>query len=230
VTATRFGRGVAVFVGLVLLSLIVSGLGAAGETVGDFDDQADVGRVDPPGSARFDKTTGQYTITSSGENIWGAHDDFHFLFRKVPGDLTATAEVTLSGTGNAHRKGGWMVREGLEPDAAYVDVMVHGDGLIALQYRAGRGEMTKDIKSSVKAPAVVRLERHGETFSVYAAPRAADADKPAAAFQLVGSVKLALRDPVYAGLAVTSHDAKATETAIFANVTFKNESRERADK
>ena len=206
---------------LVALPLLLCAAGAAGKDgVGDFDAQGDVGKVDPPGTARFDKDAGRYTITSSGENIWAAHDDFHFVYRKLSGDMTVTAQVSLSDSGNAHRKGGWMVREGLDADAPYVDIMVHGDGLIALQYRAERGGMTKDIKSAVKSPAVVRLERHGDTFSAYAAPR----DK--AEFQLVGSVKVALREPVYTGLAVTAHDAKATETATFNNVTFKNESPE----
>jgi TolB protein len=209
-------------IGLIACVALMSVKAPAEEKVSDFDGQADVGKVEPPGSARFDKDTGRYTITSSGENIWAAHDDFHFVYRKVSGDLTATADVTLSDSGNAHRKGGWMVRQGLEPDAAYVDVMVHGDGLIALQYRAERGGMTKDIKSSVKSPAVVRLERHGDTFSAYAAPR----DK-LEEFQLVGTVKVALRSPVYAGLAVTAHDTKAVETATFEKVTFKREAPEK---
>jgi len=131
---------------------------AAEAELGEFDSQADVGTVEPAGSGEFDKTTKQYRIKSSGENIWAKHDDFHFVYRNATSDMSITSDVELIGQGNnAHRKAGLMIREGLEPDAAYVDVMVHGDGLVALQYRSAKGEATLDIKSSIKAPAKVRL-------------------------------------------------------------------------
>ncbi len=117
-----------------------------------------------------------------------------------------------------------MIRQGLEPDAAYVDIMVHGDGMIALQYRNAKGEVTLDIKSSVKAPAKVRVERRGDTFTAYAAPAIGKGEKPRGegdGFESIGSVKMAMKDPAYAGLAVTAHDAKVTETAVFSHVTVE---------
>jgi hypothetical protein len=69
---------------------------------------------------------------------------------------------------------------------------------------------------------VVRLERRGDKFEVYAAPKPEKADA-APEFQSVGSVTLNLKDPVYVGLAISAHDAKATETAIVSNVSLKNE-------
>jgi TolB protein len=202
---------------------------AADKPVGDFEGQADVGTVDPAGSAEFDEATHRYTLKSSGENIWNTHDDFHFAYRKASGDLVLTASVQFVGEGkNAHRKAGWMIRQSLEADAPYVDVMVHGDGLIGLQYRGEKGGKTVDIKSTIKAPAMVRLERHGDTFSVYVSAQPYKASK-AGEFELAGSIKVALKDPVYVGLAVCSHDAKVTETAIFSNVSMK-ESPRQADK
>lgn len=191
--------------------------------LGIFEVQADVGTVTPPGSARFDKATRQYTIKSSGQNIWNKHDDFHFVYRKLSGDSIATAEVSFVGPDtHPHRKAGWMIRQSLEPDSAYVDVMVHGEGLIALQYRDKAGDITKDIKSPVSSPAIVRIERHGDTFEVFAAPKPDHEDK-APRFQPVGSVKLALKDPVYAGLAVSAHDATAVESAMITGVTLKTD-------
>jgi hypothetical protein len=189
---------------------------AAEAALGEFEAQADVGTVEPAGSGEFDKASKQYRVKSSGENIWAKHDDFHFVYRKAAADMSITSDVELIGQGkNAHRKAGMMIRQGLEADAAYVDVMVHGDGLVALQYRSSKGEATLDVKSSVKAPATVRLERHGETFSAYAAPAGGKA------FVLIGSIKVAMKDPAYVGLGVTAHDAKVTETAVFSNVAVK---------
>lgn len=207
----------------VALSLRAIATKAAEGAVGDFESQADVGTVEPAGSAEFDPATRQYRVKSAGENIWAKHDDFHFLYRKVSGDVTMSADIVLSADGKvAHRKGGCMIRQSLEPDAAYVDVVVHGDGSIAIQYRSAKGEITAGIKSTVKAPATVRLERHGETFTAYVIPKDEKSAK-AEPEQLIGSVKVTMADPVYAGLAVTSHDAKSSETAVFSNVTFKNE-------
>lgn len=190
--------------------------------LGIFDAETDVGTVTPPGSATFDKATQQYTLKSSGQNIWGKHDDFHFAYRKLSGDLVLTAEVSFVGPDtHPHRKAGWMIRQGLEPDAAYVDAMVHGEGLISLQYRTKQGEITQGIQSPVSAPAIVRLERHGDKFEMYVAPKPEKADGEPK-FQLAGSVTLSLKDPVYVGLAVSAHDPKATETASVSGVTLKN--------
>ncbi|HEY2587966.1 MAG TPA: hypothetical protein VGI81_19640 [Tepidisphaeraceae bacterium] len=216
----NFGLAIGTF---VIALLTWAGVARAGDELGTFDGQADVGTVSPPGTAKFDQATGQYRITSSGQNMWAAHDDFHLVYRKASGGLTLTADITLAGESKGpHRKGGLMIRQGIEPDAAYVDVMVHGDGLIALQYRSKPGGTTADIKANIKAPAAVRLERHGDTFTAFVAPKTGASDKPQA-FEPIGSVKVELKDPVYVGLAVCSHDAKATETAVFSGVSLKNE-------
>jgi hypothetical protein len=60
----------------------------------------------------------------------------------------------------------------------------------------------------------VRLERRGGLFTLFVAPRGG-------AFQPVGTAKVALGDPVYAGIAVSSHDAKVAETAVFSGVALK---------
>lgn len=220
VTSRRlFSSVLPLIAALALLHL--TAFARAGTDLGIFDAETDVGTVKPPGSAEFDKASQQYTLKSSGQNIWAKHDDFHFVYRKLTGDFVATAEVSFVGDDkHPHRKAGWMIRQGLEPDAPYVDVMVHGEGLIALQYRLKQGDITETVKSPVSQPAVVRLERHGDTFELYAAPKP-DAKDAAPKYQLVGSVKLALSDPAYAGLAVSAHDPSAVEAAIVSGVSLK---------
>jgi TolB protein len=189
---------------------------------GDFESASDVGKVDPPGAAQYDRAADQYRISAAGENIWNKQDAFHFVHRKVTGDFTvAAADIAFVGEGrNAHRKAGWMIRQSLDADAPYVDVMIHGDGLISLQYRSEKGGVTKGIDAKIKSPAAVRLERRGDTFTLFVSKK----DDPP---QEAGSIKLSLADPVYAGLAVCSHDAKTTETATFSRVTFEGIAKQR---
>jgi TolB protein len=206
---------------ILTLLAVAPALLAAGEKIGLFKGQADVGKVQPPGSAQFEKSTGQYRITSAGENVWGTHDDFHFVYNKVPaaGEIVLTAQVAFEGKGkNPHRKAGCMIRQSLEPGAPYADIMVHGDGLISLQYRDAPNGPTREIKSQVKAPAVVRIERRGDKISASVAPE--ESPKPPA-FVPVGSIELKLTDVFNAGLAVCSHEAQTQETAVFSAVEFK---------
>jgi tricorn protease-like protein len=163
----------------------------------------------------FDPGKGEYRLTGSGENMWGAKDAFHFAWRRLSGDLILTAEVSFpEREGNAHRKAGWMVRSGLEADAPYADSVVHADGLIALQYRLLKGGPTLEIRSPVRAPATIRLERTGDLFSLSVA-------REGKAFQPAGSVTVALPDSIYAGLAVCGHEATALATANFSRVTLE---------
>ena len=187
--------------------------------LGDFEDQTGVGKIEHPGTADYSAAQRQYRVTGSGANIWGKEDAFHFVWRKTSGDLTLSGQVEWVGEGkNAHRKACWMVRQGLDADAPYADVAVHGDGSIALQYRKLKGGPTAEVPSTVRAPAAVRLERRGDLFTLWVA-------RPGENFQSVGSMPVPLSDPVYAGLAVSAHDATVSETAIFSATVLKTEGR-----
>lgn len=204
------------------LALLLSGFALSALTalraapLGDFDTAADIGKITLPGTAAFLPATGQYLLTGSGANMWFKEDAFHFLYKKLSGDLAFTMDVAWPEPGKEpHRKACAIVRTGLEADDAYVDVAVHGDGLIELQYRVSKGATTLAIRTPITAPATVKLERDGDVFTVSAA-------KNGGPFQPVGAVSLALPDPVYVGLGVSAHNAKNLETALISNVVLTN--------
>jgi TolB protein len=183
-------------------------------SLGQFEAQADVGTT-LPGSTVFIPERGLYVITGGGENMWEGTDSFHYVWRRVSGDFIATTNVQLIGTGGIpHRKAGWVVRQSLDPDSPYVSAVVHGTGLTSLQFRETKGGPTKEITSSLVRPLAVRLERQGDTFTLSAAMEG----KP---FETAGSTTLQLKDPVYLGLGVCAHDAKALETAVFSSVELE---------
>lgn len=183
--------------------------------LGVFDSQAEVGKVDHPGSTEVNAAKDEYRVTGGGANIWGKRDAFHFVWRKLTGDAVLAADISFVGRGgDAHRKGCLMIRQTLDPDSPYADVAVHGDGLISLQFRRTPGAITEEVKSTVNAPARVRIERRGDRFSL----RVIREGKPD---ESVGPVEVSLHDPVYAGLAVSSHDTAVSETAVFSRVEMK---------
>lgn len=201
-------------IALSLCLLTTAADSPAPRAVGDFDDHADVGVVARPGSAAYDAGLKAYRVTGGGENVWGKRDAFHFLWRKASGDFTLSADVRFLGEGkNAHRKACLMARQGLEPDAPYADVAVHGDGLVSLQFRKEKGGDTAEVQGATRSPASVRLRRTGDTFTLFVAP----AGKP---FEKAGEATVRLSGPLVVGLAICSHDATVDETAVFTNVEY----------
>lgn len=180
-----------------------------------FSARTDVGTNLKPGDMAFDSTSGEYRITGGGANIWGVEDAFSFAYKRISGDVTLTADVQFIGTGAvAHRKAVLMVRQDLTPNAAYADAALHGDGLTSLQYRPSTGAMTQEVRSTLTAPTRIRLERRGNRFTLYAGK---------AGEELTASTPqtIELKDPVYVGLGVCSHDANVLETAVFSNVRLE---------
>jgi hypothetical protein len=184
--------------------------------VGIFDGHEDVGTVLHPGSVEYDAAKGSYTIAGSGENIWFAADGFQFVWKKISGDVTLTADISFIGKGmNEHRKAVLMIRQSLDADSAYADVALHGSGLTSLQYREEQGANTHEIQANVSAPKRVRIEKRG----VYFAMSLAGADGE---FHLAGgSTRVALKEPFYVGIGVCSHDKDVVEHAVFSNVELK---------
>jgi TolB protein len=200
---------------LVMLgSLLLAGNSArqSPSRLGIFEKSGDVGDTPRQGSTQFDPATGEYRITGGGANIWSTVDAFQFVWTRVSGDVSLSADVRFVGRGAMeHRKAVLMLRESLDPDAAYADVALHGNGLISLQYRSAKGAETFELRSNASAHAHLRIVRHGNQFTTYAA-------RPGEPPVATGPVTVDLADPVYLGLGVSSHDAKVLETAVFSNV------------
>jgi TolB protein len=177
-----------------------------------FEAQTGVGRILHSGSCSYDPAQETFTISGAGANIWGDHDDFHFVWRRMRGDFIATARANFLGQGkNPHRKLGWMARASLETDSPQACTGMHGDGLVSLQFRRAAGGQTEEVRAPVQGGDVVQLERKGNTFIL----SAAHFGQPFTAVQ-VGDLELG--EEVYLGLFVCSHEDEVLETAVFQDV------------
>ena len=118
-------------IGLLFYALLLPSLGwAQTNMTGIFDNHRDIGQVFRPGAAAYDAARQIYEVTGGGDNMWATTDAFHFLWKRMSGDLALTADIRWTGSGgNAHRKACLIIRQSLNPDAPYIDAALHGNGL-----------------------------------------------------------------------------------------------------
>ncbi len=165
------------------------------------------------GNATYNSQTQQYIVSGSGQNIWGDHDEFHFVWKKMKGDFILYARAQFANpTGvEQHRKIGWMARKSLDANSPQVCVATHGNGLTSLQFRKNTGAQTEEIKSEVSNANVIQLERKGNTYTM----RVASYGAP---FVTNEVTDIDLGDEVYVGMFACAHNADAVETVVFNDV------------
>src|SRR5687768_13286516 len=193
-----------------------------GQHPGIFEAATDIGSPSRKGAVQFDTAKGTYVVTGGGSNMWFASDSFHFVWKKVSGDVSLAADIDLAtSAGDPHRKAVLAVRQTLDADSPYADAALHGDGLTSLQYRESKGARTYEIQANVTAtnkPKRLRIEKRGDYVSMSIA-REGEALRPAG-----GTFRLGLKEPYYVGIGVCAHNDAAIESATFSNVELTNES------
>jgi hypothetical protein len=201
---------------IALLTLLLASCAVGGEK-NLFPEAGDVGPVQIAGSVSFEPSTGTYTLTGAGANMWAETDEFFMTWREVTGDFTLSADIRFEGTGvNPHRKLGIIIRDGLDPTAVYADAAVHGDGLYSLQYRPTKGAPTEEAvaqPTGSSIPTRITLTRTGDKITI-----TAEGTNPATS---ASEVALTLPERCLVGLFVCSHEADVAETAHFSGVTLK---------
>lgn len=175
----------------------------------------DIGNPKQKGILVFDEEQQQFTISGAGANMWLERDEFYMVSQKVKGDFILSANLKLIGEGKKlHRKIGLMIRNSEAEDEVYFDGVVHGDGLLAMQYREKMGDVTLEMKSKIVAPEFVQVERKGNEYIL----RVSKKNKPLVE---VGRINLEMQESVLAGMFICSHDEEDIENAKFWNVRLE---------
>jgi hypothetical protein len=188
--------------------------------LGVFDGHGDIGVPSTigAGTAVYDRAGRVYTIAGGGENMWSRADHFHYVWKKMSGDVTLSATVAFTGsepgggTPNEHRKACLVLRQTLDSDSAYVDAASHGNGMTALQWRDRAGDVSHDIETNVVAPRRLKIEKRGNRVMMFVAVPGGPW-RPAG-----GSTRIDLAGEFYVGLGVSSHETSRIETATFSDV------------
>jgi TolB protein len=213
--------------GLLALSALAFGfvgssIGAAqtaSNSLGIFENQSDVGSVAPPGTATFDAATGVYTVRSAGEDLWANVDGFHFVWKRVSGDVSLTGDVKVadgSATSHPHRKALLMFRQTLDSDALFAVAVIHGSEETALQFRRAKGEMMQTILFNIGAPQRMRLEKRGDTVTLFLSMHGEPLHQTGA------SMKIHFDVTFYAGLGMCARKKDTVEQATFTHVDLQS--------
>ena len=175
---------------------------------------ADVGVTGAPGSASY--SGGTFTVTGAGADVWGTSDAFHYAYTTLDGDGTIVARVSSIQSINSWTKAGVMIRNSLDPSAAYAYMLVAASASrgVAFQRRTADGATAVGTSGSLStAPRWVKLVRSGATISGY---ESADGTT----WTLVSTDTFTMGSSVLIGLAVTSHVAATDATATFDSVSL----------
>jgi regulation of enolase protein 1 (concanavalin A-like superfamily) len=201
---------------LLFVCLISASVFAQNGSLGAFSHSGDVGNPAIKGSVEF--SDGQYRISGSGANIWAKQDQFQYVWREMTGNFTVTATMHFVGEGAEHRKAGIMVRQSLDTDATYADVVVHGNGMPALQWRSKQGDDTNAFDLPLDGPGTFKLKlvRTGVKIYMYIAKDNAEPKK-------ILNTEVSFRNPVLVGLAVCSHQADSSAIAVFSDVSVQSQ-------
>ena len=181
------------------------------QSVGVFENSVDIGAVKHKGATVYDEEAQSYTLSGSGTNMWFGKDEFQFAYTSIQGDFILRARVEFLGKGvDPHRKVGWTVRNNLHSDSPHVNATVHGDGLTSLQFRRGKAMDTEEKISTDTAPDIIQLERKGSTYIM----STAKFGEPFTSVEL----EMELRNEVFVGIYVCSHNPDVVEKAEYKNV------------
>jgi TolB protein len=196
--------------------------------LGEFTAHADIGAPKLAGDANYDSHMHRYTVNAGGANMFGAHDEFHFVWCKFKGDFVLRARVGFVGEGvEAHRKAGLMARSSLDAGAAYVDGVIHGHGPTALQVRRTNGADTEMMVTAAPAELLgkmlgnaaqdadyLQLERRGNRYIFSAA-------KFGQPYTQREIADIDLGTEIYVGLFLCAHNPDVLEKASFYDVHIK---------
>ncbi|MBI1387779.1 MAG: hypothetical protein GC154_04970 [bacterium] len=204
-----------------------------------FDQHADiihsideVGGEDLLGTAEYDPATQTYTLSGSGNDIWGNYDNFHFLYTTVSGDFNMEARIihdesARSTSTDVWIKGMLMARQNLTPGSPNFGNRMRRDGQYSWQLRATQdGGSSSDGNNRVTfssegytadAFPPVRVERRGDEWSIFYKDELGSGDW----IQVQSTQTLVLEDPIYVGLAVTAHQVGSIQYTWFKDVKLE---------
>jgi len=175
----------------------------------------DVGSVGVAGNTEIDDSTGTFTVSGSGTDIWGTNDAFQYVYQPLYGDGQIVAYVSV-GSSYPPGKAGVMIRDTLSADSEDALLFVGTNG-VSFQGRTNTDGSTSNFSNvpGITAPCWLELGRtNGNSLT-------ASYSSDGTNWISVGTPQtVAMSTNAWVGLAVGSKNDLILNTATFDNVTI----------
>ncbi|MEJ0030336.1 MAG: discoidin domain-containing protein [Bacteroidota bacterium] len=162
----------------------------------------DIGDVNFAGAACYND--GVFSMSASGSDIWDYSDEFRYTYKTITGDGEVLARIVSMDSTDVWNKCGIMIRESLAPGSRHAMVVISSGSGATFQYRASQDGPSSEehVEPAARMPYWMRLVKSG---TMYTAFISADGIQWTA---MGGSIDLGFgaNVPVYAGIALTSHN------------------------
>ncbi len=193
----------------------IGGIGNSGFTVpgplpAPWMDQ-DVGAATIAGGSSYNG--GVYTVVSSGLDIGGTSDAFHYVYQSANGDYGIWGRVEMEQMVNPYTQTGLMIRNSLDPADLEASILVTPGQGILFECRATYGGATSIAAVTNLTAPWLQLSRSGNNFT---AAYSFDGQNWT---NLGASVSIPMNTNALAGLAAASDAAATTASAMIGNVT-----------
>src|SRR5687767_14767046 len=158
--------------------------------------------------------TGGHDLRSSGRDIGGASDQFHFAYQQRTGDFDVKVRVEDVTITDAFLQAGLVARGALDANAPFAGVFSSSAQISAfLEHRQTAGANSTIVAPPREFPAnypqmFLRLRRVGNTFTGYGS-------FDGQSWQQLGSAAVTLPSSVFFGMGLASHDTNKVSTAKF---------------
>lgn len=170
----------------------------------------DIGSVGLAGTST--ESAGLWTVTGCGADIWGSADGFQFRGAALTGNGSIVVRVKSQTNTDPWAKAGVMIRDSTNANSSHASLFVTPANGMAFQRRTSSGSSSLHTAlGSFTFPVWLKITRNGSTFTAYKSTNGTN-------WTQVGSTTITMADPVYLGLAVSSHNNGALSTAVFDNV------------
>jgi O-glycosyl hydrolase len=175
---------------------------------GDIGDAATVGLA---GSASYNSSTGVYTLSGAGSDIWSTADGFQFAYTSLTGDGSFVTQVASMANFVNYGKAGIMMRNSLDPSSAYAIAFLTPQGTVNFEERpsSGASSANKGSLGTFSTPEWLKLTRSGNSFSVYYGSSGTSWT------QLGSSFSITMGSTIYVGLITSAHSSSQLATATF---------------
>ena len=178
----------------------------------------DIGNTGIAGSACYTSSTGTFELHGSGSDIAGTQDAFRYAYKTVTVGGDIIARVASLDNANASNKTGIMLRETLAEGSRYAFIGLTSASGVVFQTRTITDGNSNTIVTgtAVRAPYWLKLSMLGSTATAYISP-------DGFVWTKVGNgidIGFESGQPVYGGIAITSHDNSALSTADIDNVNI----------